>query len=160
MAAIDSIRQQWAEECPNLNTLPMGILGRMRRLTKYLETQVAQWLKEQGLLMGEFDVLMTLKRSGAPYRLTPSLLLESMMLTSGAMTNRLDKLEQKALISREHSVEDRRSVEVQLTEKGLALVSGILDEYVHQQEQLISSLDSNQQQQLDLLLSHWLTEFE
>ena len=160
MDAIDIIRGQWAKEFPEINTLPMGILGRLIRLTKHLENHIAQWLKEHGLLMGEFDVLMTLRRSGAPYQMTPSDLLNSMMLTSGAMTNRLDKLEAKALIARQHSEVDRRSVEVALTAQGLELINGILDAYVQEQAAVMDCFSPAQQKALDGELALWLTKFE
>ncbi|SJL84155.1 MarR family winged helix-turn-helix transcriptional regulator [Vibrio palustris] len=160
MDSIDIIRRQWAQECPDLNTLPMGILGRMLRVTKYLEAQISDWLKSHGLLTGEFDVLMTLRRHGEPYRLTPSALLHSMMLTSGAMTNRLDKLEAKGMIVREHSREDRRSVEVLLTSSGLACIDTILDDYVAMQERLLVELSSDDQQTLSALLKQWLLSLD
>lgn len=160
MDAIDIIRRQWAEEFPDLNTLPMGILGRLIRLTKHLETHIAQWLKEHGLLMGEFDVLMTLRRSGAPYRMTPSDLLNSMMLTSGAMTNRLDKLEGKQFIIRQHSETDRRSVEVVLTDAGLEIINGVIDAYVQQQANLMDCFSQAQLVNIDSELSTWLNKFE
>jgi DNA-binding MarR family transcriptional regulator len=103
---------------------------------------------------------MTLRRHGVPYRLTPSAILNSMMLTSGAMTNRLDKLESKGLIAREHSQEDRRSVEVVLTAEGLACVNRILDEYVAQQESLLAGLNEGEQAHLSELLSQWLVSIE
>lgn len=160
MDAIDRVLVQWREERPELNTLPMSIMGRMMRLTKHLEAAVADVHKRYDLKMGEFDVLATLLRSGEPYRLTPSDLLASMMLTSGAMTNRLDKLEQKGLISRLHSVADRRSIEVQLTEDGLAVINTLVSEHVKAQEQLLAGLSGPEQQQLTLLLKSWLSAFE
>ncbi len=160
MDSVTLIREQWASERPDLNTMPMGILGRLLRISKQLEANISDWLKERGLLIGEFDVLMTLRRHGVPYRLTPSAILNSMMLTSGAMTNRLDKLESKGLIAREHSQEDRRSVEVVLTAEGLACVNRILDEYVAQQESLLAGLNEGEQAHLSELLSQWLVSIE
>ena len=98
MDAIDRVVEQWAKEKPDLETEPMAIMGRVMRIAKYMETQVADLHKQYDMKLGEFDVLATLRRSGKPYRLTPSELIGSMMLTSGAMTNRLDKLEAKGLI--------------------------------------------------------------
>ena len=93
MDAIDRVVEQWAKEKPELETEPMAMMGRIMRIAKYMETQVADLHKTYDMKLGEFDVLATLRRSGKPYRLTPSELIGSMMLTSGAMTNRLDKLE-------------------------------------------------------------------
>ncbi|MEF1245075.1 MarR family winged helix-turn-helix transcriptional regulator, partial [Vibrio campbellii] len=101
MDAIDKVVSQWAKEKPELDTEPMAIMGRLMRIAKHMENHVAELHKRYDLKMGEFDVLATLRRSGKPYRLTPSELISSMMLTSGAMTNRLDKLEKKGLIARE-----------------------------------------------------------
>lgn len=106
MDAIDRAVSQWGTERPGLNTIPMAMIGRLMRLSKILESRIAEVHKKYDLKMGEFDVLATLRRAGAPYRLTPSELLSSMLLTSGAMTNRLDKLESKNLILRQHSQAD------------------------------------------------------
>lgn len=160
MDAIDRVLAQWQTERPQLNTLPMGIMGRMMRLSKHLEVAVAEVHKRYGLKMGEFDVLATLLRSGEPYRLTPSELLDSMMLTSGAMTNRLDKLEQKGLVHRLHSIADRRSIEVQLSDDGLDLVNELVIEHVKIQEALVEGLSGAEQEQLTQLLKLWLSNFE
>ncbi|QSX30039.1 MarR family transcriptional regulator [Shewanella cyperi] len=160
MDAIDRIQAQWAAEKPALDTLPMGIIGRLGRLAKHLEQQLSACHQEFDLKPGEFDVLATLRRAGAPHRLTPSGLLQTMMLTSGAMTNRLDRLEQKGLIAREHSQSDRRSVEVVLTYAGLTLVEQVLDAHVRQQQALLASLPRKEQQQLNGLLTLWLAQFE
>ncbi len=95
MDAIDRVVEQWAKQKPELDTDPMAMMGRLMRIAKYMETKVADLHKKYDLKLGEFDVLATLRRSGKPYRLTPSELIDTMMLTSGAMTNRLDKLENK-----------------------------------------------------------------
>lgn len=160
MDAIDRVLAQWQTERPQLNTLPMGIMGRMMRLSKHLEVAVAEVHKRYGLKMGEFDVLATLLRSGEPYRLTPSELHGSMMLTSGAMTNRLDKLEQKGLVHRLHSIADRRSIEVQLSDDGLDLVNELVIEHVKIQEALVEGLSGAEQEQLTQLLKLWLSNFE
>ncbi len=104
--------------------------------------------------------LATLRRSGKPYRLTPSELIGSMMLTSGAMTNRLDKLEAKGLISREHSKEDRRSVSVQLTKDGLILIDQMMTEHVEMQKKLVKSLSASQKKNTNQLLKTWLSAYE
>ena len=160
MDAIDKVVGQWAQEKPDLNTEPMAIMGRLMRIAKYMETEVAQLHKRYDLKLGEFDVLATLRRSGAPYRLTPSELIDSMMLTSGAMTNRLDKLESKGLIEREHSKEDRRSVTVELTQDGFALIDQIIEEHAEVQTKLVEGMSSNQKKQINSILKAWLTQYE
>ncbi|MGF1718812.1 MarR family transcriptional regulator [Vibrio kyushuensis] len=160
MDAIERVVEQWATEKPELDTQPMAMLGRLLRVSKHLETHVAEKHKQYDLKLGEFDVLATLRRSGKPYSLTPSELIDSMMLTSGAMTNRLDKLEKKRLIERTHSKEDRRSVFVKLTKDGLVLIDEMMTEHVAVQTSLVDSLSPTQKKQLNQLLTTWLAQFE
>jgi DNA-binding MarR family transcriptional regulator len=160
MEDIDRLVAQWSEQKPHLDTLPMAILGRFLRLQKHIETEISACHKQFELTMGEFDVLATLRRAGTPFTLTPSGLLSSMMLTSGAMTNRLDKLESKGLIKRVHSTEDRRSVTVGLTEKGLATIDDAIEEHVRIQHTLVDHLSDTEMPELNQLLKTWLVAFE
>ncbi len=160
MDAIDKVVEQWAREQPDLDTQPMAIMGRLMRIAKHMETRVAELHKQYDLKMGEFDVLATLRRAGSPYRLTPSALIDSLMLTSGAMTNRLDKLENKGLISREHSKEDRRSVTVELTSDGLHLIDKLILEHVEVQHSFIRGLSDQEKSQLNKALKTLLPQFE
>lgn len=160
MDAIDRVVEQWAKQKPELDTDPMAMMGRLMRIAKHMETKVADLHKKYDLKLGEFDVLATLRRSGKPYRLTPSELIDTMMLTSGAMTNRLDKLENKGLISREHSKEDRRSVTVQLTQDGLVLIDKLIEEHADVQKSLVKSMTAAQKKQANQLLKVWLSQYE
>ncbi|WP_038173408.1 MULTISPECIES: MarR family winged helix-turn-helix transcriptional regulator [Vibrio] len=160
MDAIDRVVGQWAAEKPTLETEPMAIMGRLMRVAKYMEAEVAQLHKCHDLKPGEFDVLATLRRSGQPYRLTPSELMGSMMLTSGAMTNRLDKLESKGLIARAHSQSDRRSVTVELSAAGLALIDTLIEQHAAVQASLVLGLNSEQKAQLNQTLKACLAQYE
>lgn len=160
MDAVDRVIEQWAAEKPSLDTEPMAIIGRVIRISKYLESEVAKLHKRYDLKLGEFDVLATLRRSGEPYSLTPSELINSMMLTSGAMTNRLDKLTAKGLIAREHSQQDRRSVSVQLTAQGLELIDQLVEEHVIIQQGLVEKIPPEQRGEVNMLLKGWLAHFE
>ncbi|MFM2611357.1 MarR family winged helix-turn-helix transcriptional regulator [Vibrio campbellii] len=160
MDAIDKVVSQWAKEKPELDTEPMAIMGRLMRIAKHMENHVAELHKRYDLKMGEFDVLATLRRSGKPYRLTPSELISSMMLTSGAMTNRLDKLEKKGLIAREHSKEDRRSVTVELTAKGFELIDSLIEKHLQAQHELMGSLSSAEKGQVNQALKLLLPQYE
>ncbi|EOY4664705.1 MarR family winged helix-turn-helix transcriptional regulator [Vibrio alginolyticus] len=160
MDAIDRVVEQWAREKPDLDTEPMAIMGRLMRIAKHMESRVAELHKKYDLKMGEFDVLATLRRAGSPYCLTPSALIESMMLTSGAMTNRLDKLEKKGFITRTHSKEDRRSVTVELTEQGLTLIDKLVLEHVDVQQSLLHGLEGNEKEQVNQALKLLLPQFE
>lgn len=160
MDRLDSVIGQWADEKPHLDTLPMAMIGRLMRLSKHLETHFTECHKAFDLTPGEFDVLATLRRSGGDYCLTPSQLIDSMMLTSGAMTNRLDKLTAKGFISRLHSEADRRSVSVALTTTGFDLIEQAIEKHVEMQHQLVSSLSDKDKRTVDQLLKHWLMQFD
>jgi len=160
MDTIDRVIEQWAKEKPELDTEPMAIMGRLMRVAKYMESRVAALHKKYDLKMGEFDVLATLRRAGSPYCLTPSALVESMMLTSGAMTNRLDKLEKKGFITRIHNKEDRRSVTVELTREGLTLINKLILEHVAVQQSLLHGLDKNEKMQVNQALKLLLLQFD
>jgi DNA-binding MarR family transcriptional regulator len=160
MDTLDRIVTQWADEKPHLNTLPMSVIGRLIRITKHLESAITETHRRHDLKMGEFDVLATLRRAGEPFQLTPSALLDSLLLTSGAMTNRLDRLVEKQLIVREHSQLDRRSVFVKLTDRGLNLIDIMIEQHVLAQQSVTSSLSIDQQNELNHLLKIWLGQFE
>lgn len=119
---VDRLRGQWARELPDLDTGPMAVLGRALRLTQLVRSSIEATFAGFGLDRGEFDVISTLRRSGSPYRLTPTEMYSMLMISSGGLTHRLDRLEKAGLIRREKSVRDGRSVEVALTEAGVALV--------------------------------------
>ncbi len=118
---VDRLRQQWANELPDLDTEPMTILGRAYRLTNLVRPSIEETFASFGLDRGEFDVIATLRRSGAPYRLTPTELYTSLMISSGGLTHRLDRLQKAGLVVRERSAEDGRSVVVGLTKDGARL---------------------------------------
>ncbi|MFV0595996.1 MarR family winged helix-turn-helix transcriptional regulator [Shewanella sp.] len=157
---LDKILGQWQAQGVKEDLVPMAVLGRIARLTKYMENAIAQCHGEFGLGQGEFDVLATLRRSGEPYMLSPSQLYQSMMLSSGAMTSRLDRLENKGLIAREHSKEDRRAVHVSLTTAGKALIDAALPKHIQCQSALLAGVPSVEHDTLQQILKTWLAHFE
>ncbi|AQS40305.1 transcriptional regulator, MarR family [Shewanella psychrophila] len=160
MDGLDRVVAQWKQEKPHLDSMPMSLIGRLMRLSKYLEAQIAECHKAYDLKPGEFDVIATLRRSGGDYCLTPSELIDSMMLTSGAMTNRLSRLESKGLIERVNSKEDRRSVSVALTEQGLSLIDRAIEDHSELQQELVASLSESEKPALNGLLKTWLAQYE
>ncbi len=160
MDHVDKILAQWRAERPDLQLRPMGLLGRIKRLGSHLGQGMDRVFTAHGLNAASFDVLATLRRSGAPYALTPSQLMDWTMVTSGTMTNRLDRLEAKGLIKRVRSDRDARSVTVQLTEQGLALIEECVTEHVANQNRLAGALSAVEQVELDRLLAKWLAGFE
>ncbi|GGY31883.1 transcriptional regulator [Bacterioplanes sanyensis] len=157
---VDTILAQWRRERPDVDASPVGPLGRISRLAQYLGQNIAAHHRSLGLNSGEFDVLATLRRSGAPYRLTPTALLQSALLSSGAMTNRLNRLEQAGHIRRIPDPQDRRSLLVELTEQGQELIDRAFEAHIENERQLLQQLPPQQLQQLDDILRQWLTRLE
>lgn len=147
-------REEWQRERPDIDANVMALVGRLLEATHLLERHWFLPLAAQfELHQGEFDVIATLRRSGRPYAMTPTGLHEGLMLSSGAMTSRLDRLERKGLIERVPSPNDRRSTLVRLTPAGLALIDKMLPLHVANEQQALSSLTQKEQGQLDALLA-------
>jgi DNA-binding MarR family transcriptional regulator len=137
---VDLVLEQWARNRPDLDVSPMAVIGRLSRLSRLIDTELHRTFAAHGLDRASFDVLATLRRSGPPYRLTPTMLMRSAMVTSGAITQRLDRLEARRLITRTPSEADRRVVVVALTEDGLALIDRVLPDHVATEERLLAAL--------------------
>jgi len=152
MDAVEKIIQQWKTEGITADLSPMELLGRMARLNaltgKVLENNFAKF----GLTRWEFDVLATLRRSGAPFCLSPTKLFDALMVTSGTMTNRLAQLEKKGLVKRLHDSSDKRSLPVQLTEKGLELVNKCLTAHIKEEARITAGLSAHEKETLNNIL--------
>lgn len=157
--AVDRILAQWQHERPELQASPMGIIGRIARLSKYLERSVHDTVSEFELNPGEFDVLATLRRSGAPHRLSPTHLFNAMMVSSGTMTHRIDRLEQAQLVQRTADPSDRRGTLIQLTDQGFELIEKAVEAHVDNARQLLTALEASEQEQLAQLLRKLLLAF-
>lgn len=149
---IDRILAQWKRERPDLNTRAMGLVGRIQRAAAALRPRLDDTHGLSGLQGESFDVLASLRRSGRPYQLSPTQLYREMMLTSGAMTNRIDRLENAGLVSRRPDPQDRRGTLVRLTAKGKALVDAATSGHVANEERLLAVLSEREQLQLADLL--------
>jgi DNA-binding MarR family transcriptional regulator len=148
--AVDQILGQWRRERPDLadQLWPMGLIGRVQRLNRVLERELKAFYAERSLELWEADVLLTLRRAGAPYALTPGALLKAAMVTSGAMTNRIDRLEAKGLVERSPGSDDRRSVRVQLTPEALELIDEFFADHIANEARLFSALTAAERTQL------------
>lgn len=145
--------EQWRRERPDLDVKPMLLLGRLSELAALVSREHLNPLFARfGLQPGEFDVLATLRRAGAPYTLTPTALYEATMITSGAMTNRLDRLEKAGLVKRAPHPKDRRGVVVQLTAKGRALIDEAITDHVANEWTVVERLTPEEQDLLAELL--------
>ncbi|MEU6756347.1 MarR family transcriptional regulator [Streptomyces sp. NPDC046685] len=120
--AVDAITAQWHVVRPDLNTEPMAVFGRIYRIARAMGDEMERAYARFGISRGEFDVVATLRRSGPPYTLSPRQLSATLMLTTGGMTGRLDKLEKAGLLCRKPDPHDRRGLQVTITDRGLALI--------------------------------------
>lgn len=160
MDHVERILEQWRRERADLNVAPMGLLGRLGRLHGHLMREVERVLTEHGLNRASFDVLATLRRAGAPYRLSPGDLMAATMVTSGTMTNRIDQLQKQRLVERIANPQDGRSVLIGLTDEGFRLVEKAVTAHVENQHRLTQSLSPQDFAALDALLARYLAEFE
>lgn len=150
--AIDLIVAQWQRERPDLDVSATHVLQRITRLYLLQSSSFAGVFERFGLTFGEYEVLAALRRSGPPYTLSPTRLFSSLVLSSGAMTNRLDRLEAAGLVRRLPHPDDRRGRPVALTDRGLALVDDAVRAHLANEERLLSGLDDGDRATLAALL--------
>jgi DNA-binding MarR family transcriptional regulator len=150
--AVDAIVAAWARERPDLDARPMGVVGRISRVSRVLDKELKDFFTGHGLEFWEFDVLATLRRSGAPYELSAGALLKTAMVTSGAITNRVDRLEAKGLLERVRDPADRRGVRIRLTDAGLELIDRLVPEHLANEERLLAALSQDDRDALMTLL--------
>jgi DNA-binding MarR family transcriptional regulator len=153
---VDFVVAQWADAMPDVNASSMEVFGRMARLQKHLERMRAEALVSFGFKEGEFDVLATLRRSGHPYRLSPTQLYRCLLVTSGAMTNRLARLESAGLVERIADANDKRSSHVGLTLQGLAQIDSAVRVHTQTQELILEALTAEQREELAALMKTML----
>ena len=149
---VDRLQRQWARALPDLDTQPMTILGRAYRLSNLVRPSIEATFADFGLDRGEFDVIATLRRSGPPYRLTPTDMYSALMISSGGLTHRLDRLEKSGLIRRERSAEDKRSFEVALTDEGIRRAEAAFREDMKRELGHLDGLDQDERRALAGLL--------
>lgn len=150
--AVDLRRAQWARELPDLDTGPMAVLGRIWRIANIVAPGIEATFKTFGLERGEFDVISTLRRAGPPYRLTPTELYTMLMISSGGLTHRLDRLEKAGLVRREASQADGRSRVVALTDRGVAVAEEAFRADMAQEAQTLARLVPEEREALADLL--------
>lgn len=145
---------QWRKERPDLDPFPMAVLGRLAEAANLImRDRLSPLFARFGLQPGEFDVLATLRRSGAPFALTPTALYQATMLSSGGMTSRIDRLETAGLVERRKHPTDRRGTMVALTAKGRALVDEVVEAHVANEGEVLTVLTRHEQKELDHLLA-------
>ncbi|MGH0035654.1 MAG: MarR family winged helix-turn-helix transcriptional regulator [Myxococcota bacterium] len=149
---IDQLLDQWAHERPDLDASPMGVVGRVLRLGAFLQRRVEAVLEPHDLTLWQFDVLATLRRSGKPFSLSPTQLMREVMLSSGAMTNRLDRLETRGLVRRRPDPDDRRGVRIELTAAGRRLIDKAIATRFDEAREVVDNLGQRERQSLESTL--------
>jgi DNA-binding MarR family transcriptional regulator len=153
MDRADVAIEQWARERPDLPALPMAVLGRLSEAAeRVMRDHLNPLFAEAGLQPGEFDVLATLRRSGKPYMLSPTRLYEALMISSGGMTARLDRLERAGLIERCPDPNDRRGKLIALTAQGREVIDATITRHVANERRILASLTLAEQEKLNALL--------
>ncbi|MDO5049567.1 MAG: MarR family transcriptional regulator [Actinomycetaceae bacterium] len=157
---VDRIVDAWHEQRPDLDATPMLVFSRITRLARHLDLARRNAFLSHGLEPWEFDVLSALRRAGSPYALTPGVLMGELLVSSGTMTNRIDRLESKGLVERSPSPSDRRAVLVTLTSEGCNKVDSALVSLLEDEQKALEGLTENEQKQLGLLLKPLLLPFD
>jgi len=149
---VDEILDQWSDERPELNTAPLGVVIRVMALYRRFSREAASALEPLGLELFEYDVLSALRRQGAPFALPASRLAKETDLSTGAMTNRIDRLEERGLVRRSADEYDRRSVIVRLTKKGRQIIDDAIQYRLDAARESLKKLKSGQRAELAKLL--------
>lgn len=149
---VDQILEEWATARPDLNLSPLGVFSRITRIAKRLDRIRAQAIGRSNLTSWEFDVLTVLRRSGEPYELSTKTLVQETMVSSGTMTNRIDRMIEHRLVRRLTDPNDGRGVLVQMTASGLTLVDVAMTRIADAEQLLLNDLTSSEQAKLSQLL--------
>jgi DNA-binding MarR family transcriptional regulator len=149
--SVDRITSQWNAVRPDVDVSPIEVIGRVSRLSRLIDRRLAENFARFDLENWMYDVLATLRRSGEPYVLTAGDLMRDTMVTTGAVTNRIDRLEQRGLVERATS-SDRRKVMVRLTEHGLDTVDEVVTSHMATEREILGSLSLRQQHDLAKVL--------
>ena len=157
---VDGIVAAWRRERPDLDVSPLEVLSRVSRLARHLDLARRHAFDQWGLVAWEFDVLSALRRSGEPYQLSAGELVRETLVTSGTMTNRIDRLVSHGMVARTASPSDRRTVLITLTEQGREAVDGALAGLVEDERALLIGLSDRERDELATLLRRLLTPFE
>src|ERR1700730_11215147 len=156
----DDLIAAWRQQRPDLDVAPLQVLSRVSRLARHLDIARRGAFAAHGLESWEVDVVSALRRSGPPFQLTPGVLLRATLVTSGTMTNRIDRLAAAGLVSRSRDPEDKRGGLVQRTEKGRQSVDAAMSDLLARERSILTGLTEGQQAELAGLLRILLAPFE
>lgn len=157
---VSTVIEQWRAERPDLDPSPIGIIGRLSRVSQQLADEMAGLYRRFGLSEGEFDILATLRRTGAPFTLAPSALAVHTMVTKGAVSKRLDTLAGRGLVTREAAHHDGRGRVVRLSDAGRVLIDDAVAAHLEQERQLLEVLPARDREALERILTSWTLAYE
>jgi DNA-binding MarR family transcriptional regulator len=157
---VDRLIEAWRRERPDLDVAPMEVLSRVSRLARHLDRARSQAFETHGLESWEFDVLAALRRAGKPYQLSPGRLLKETLVTSGTMTNRVDRLTARGLVERLPDPGDRRGVIVQLTDSGRDSVDAAMADLLAHERTLLGGISDRDQQKIARVLRELVAPFD
>jgi DNA-binding MarR family transcriptional regulator len=157
---VDRLVAAWEVERPDLDIEPLNVLSRVSRLARHLDRARRAVFVAHDLESWEFDVLTALRRAGRPYQLSPGRLLRATLVTSGTMTNRIDRLAAAGLVERHPDPQDKRGVQVRLTEAGRRRVDAAFTDLLDRERELLGGLSSAEQRQLAGLLRTLIVPFD
>jgi DNA-binding MarR family transcriptional regulator len=154
------IQADWRRERPDVDVSPQGVIGRLHRLADRLTEELCLVYGRYGLGEGEFDVLCALRRAGEPYERAPGELAAHTMVTTGAMTKRIDRLERAGLVTRRRSDDDQRGRIVALTSPGRELIDRAFTDHMRNERHLLDLLTPAEAKSLEMLLTSWLSRMD
>lgn len=157
---VDRIVEAWSRERPDLDFAPMQVLSRVSRLGKHLDRERRDAFAASGLEPWEFDVLSALRRAGTPYRLSPKALLQQTLVSSGTMTNRIDRLVERGLVERHTDPNDGRGILVQMTDEGRSRVDSAISTLLDAEAALLAALPRAERERLGSLLRKLSLDFD
>jgi len=157
---VDRIVDAWMRERPDLDFAPLQVLSRVARLARHLELARRTAFAASDLELWEFDVLSALRRAGAPYRLSPKALLQQTLVSSGTMTNRIDRLVERGLVERHTDPNDGRGILVDMTSRGRERVDAAISQLLRAESELLSGLPPLEQERLSSLLRKLSLDFD
>jgi DNA-binding MarR family transcriptional regulator len=155
---VSRIQAEWRRERPDIDVSPQGVIGRLHRLAARLTDELTIVYERHGLGEGEFDVLAALRRSGAPFERAPGELAAHTMVTTGAMTKRVDRLVDAGLVERRVDAVDGRRRIVGLTARGLEVIDAAFTEHMQNEHRLVDELAASDRHALEVILSRWLAK--
>lgn len=156
---VDELIEAWERERSDLDLAPVAVFSRISRLARHLDLARREAFLAHGIELWEFDVLSALRRAGAPYELSPGRLLRETLVTSGTMTNRVDRLATRGFVERHPDPDDRRGVIVRLTAEGKAAVDGAFEALLAAEADLLADLSGRERDRLAGLLRSLLAPF-